>query len=541
MTAIVGTNRITGDSTPLGQNPDSVPAHWILAGPDSGGSAPAAFRAITEDDLASAGLVLLSPAGGTMTGDLDFSGADHAGLRLNNLTTAQRDAVAPALAGMLIYNTTTGVPNAYAAGSWQALLADKTANAIASPAIGSTPLTLNQFSLGQTAALLRLALGNPAGNAGFAGILWERPSSVSANSIPWRAVVNQSYLPGAGVGGANYTNEVFCWGWNIGATVGTRQNSSLASVYDTFESKYYAGSGGVYQWERHFETVTTSSVNQRYMTFSGLYDGSGLGCEMALSRLSLDNLAGDQRILFDWATNDTVDIVDPVTFRFIRSGNPVIYQANSVSAFVPLPYFDAHDVMRYAANGHYMSGERAGTGATFEGTFLALNMTTTSSGDTLLLGAGATVSGSMFAFQMAGAASTGWTGAIYNNSNTSTADAILELRTIGAGGGDAYALFNVNGAGAWYVGLDNSDGDKFKIGTAALGSADVLAIDGSKNVVWTGGKMTFAATTTSYATANMPTGAAPSAPADGDIWREDNTNTGLKIRVNGVTKTITLS
>lgn len=28
---------------------------------------------------------------------------------------------------------------------------------------------------------------------------------------------------------------------------------------------------------------------------------------------------------------------------------------------------------------------------------------------------------------------------------------------------------------------------------------------------------------------------------DGDIWREDNTNTGLKIRVNGVTKTITLA
>lgn len=35
-------------------------------------------------------------------------------------------------------------------------------------------------------------------------------------------------------------------------------------------------------------------------------------------------------------------------------------------------------------------------------------------------------------------------------------------------------------------------------------------------------------------------GVAPSAPNDGDIWREDNTNTGLKIRVNGVTKTVSL-
>jgi len=32
-----------------------------------------------------------------------------------------------------------------------------------------------------------------------------------------------------------------------------------------------------------------------------------------------------------------------------------------------------------------------------------------------------------------------------------------------------------------------------------------------------------------------------SSPVDGDIWRADNTNTGLKVRINGVTKTITVS
>ena len=34
---------------------------------------------------------------------------------------------------------------------------------------------------------------------------------------------------------------------------------------------------------------------------------------------------------------------------------------------------------------------------------------------------------------------------------------------------------------------------------------------------------------------------ANSSPTDGDIWRADNTNTGLKIRINGVTKTITVT
>jgi hypothetical protein len=38
----------------------------------------------------------------------------------------------------------------------------------------------------------------------------------------------------------------------------------------------------------------------------------------------------------------------------------------------------------------------------------------------------------------------------------------------------------------------------------------------------------------------LEVGPAPSAPNDGDIWLESNTNTGLKIRINGITKTITL-
>jgi hypothetical protein len=31
-------------------------------------------------------------------------------------------------------------------------------------------------------------------------------------------------------------------------------------------------------------------------------------------------------------------------------------------------------------------------------------------------------------------------------------------------------------------------------------------------------------------------GVAPTTPNDGDVWLESNTNTGLKIRISGVTK-----
>ncbi len=46
--------------------------------------------------------------------------------------------------------------------------------------------------------------------------------------------------------------------------------------------------------------------------------------------------------------------------------------------------------------------------------------------------------------------------------------------------------------------------------------------------------------TTSSAQIRLAVSSAPSAPNSGDIWLESDTNTGLKIRINGVTKTISL-
>jgi len=48
------------------------------------------------------------------------------------------------------------------------------------------------------------------------------------------------------------------------------------------------------------------------------------------------------------------------------------------------------------------------------------------------------------------------------------------------------------------------------------------------------------ASTTAKALMRLTVGPAPTTPNDGDIWLESNTNTGLKIRIAGVTKTISL-
>jgi hypothetical protein len=55
--------------------------------------------------------------GDTLTGLLQFSGTGHAGLKLNSLTTAQRDALTPSN-GMVIYNTTTSKVQQYIGGAW---------------------------------------------------------------------------------------------------------------------------------------------------------------------------------------------------------------------------------------------------------------------------------------------------------------------------------------------------------------------------------------------------------------------------------------
>jgi hypothetical protein len=54
----------------------------------------------------------VAKSGDTMSGLLQFTGTDHAGLRLNNLTTTQRNLLSPSI-GMLLANITTGKPNYY--------------------------------------------------------------------------------------------------------------------------------------------------------------------------------------------------------------------------------------------------------------------------------------------------------------------------------------------------------------------------------------------------------------------------------------------
>lgn len=140
----------------------------------------------------------------------------------------------------------------------------------------------------------------------------------------------------------------------------------------------------------------------------------------------------------------------------------------------------------------------------------------------------------------------GWNGTSYvtganirANSTATTWDgthhgASVTIQTSADGGGSATDQITIQGSGGLSVGNANLATDPGSggiicslagIGTNAIATA-FLAL---------------AAGTAAKSQINLPTGGPPTSPNDGDVWREDNTNTGLKVRINGVTKTITVS
>ena len=76
---------------------------------------------------------------------------------------------------------------------------------------------------------------------------------------------------------------------------------------------------------------------------------------------------------------------------------------------------------------------------------------------------------------------------ILNTTNNSTnAHAVLALRSTSANGGDPFLSLDIQGVAGWHVGVDNSDGDKFKIGRSwsSVGTNNALSIDSSYNAVF---------------------------------------------------------
>ncbi len=101
--------------------------------------------------------------------------------------------------------------------------------------------------------------------------------------------------------------------------------------------------------------------------------------------------------------------------------------------------------------------------------------------------------------------------------------------------------FNINSVGA--LKIFNSGG--IGIGSAptdpAAGGLHVGADAGIGTPAVTSSFLALGAATTAKSEMRFNVGGPPTSPVDGDVWFESNTNTGLKIRINGVTKSFTVA
>lgn len=114
-----------------GQNVDQVTQEELAAGlagkantvhthaiSDVTGLSSALSDRVTNAALTAALAAYLPLAGGVVSNLVSFSGTTHAGIRLNNLTTAQRNAIASPGAGSFFWNTTDGRVNVHNGTGW---------------------------------------------------------------------------------------------------------------------------------------------------------------------------------------------------------------------------------------------------------------------------------------------------------------------------------------------------------------------------------------------------------------------------------------
>lgn len=219
--------------------------------------------------------------------------------------------------------------------------------------------------------------------------IWQRATSVSANGIPYAAIVNQNPLTG-GVGGANYTNEVVAQGWNVGPTVGIPFLAGTAMNFDTWESKFFSGGGATtYVVERHMTLTDTAGTQHRFFTAQLPWDGLGnasgtsvpAGLGLQFDYINFLNWAGSQVIKWNLFGN-VAQVNNGFFFNFNANNYVPLRQFNAAnSAYVNLPWVDSGNNLRFDAPSIFGSnGGTTGSIGIFGATSGAATLTTGATG-----------------------------------------------------------------------------------------------------------------------------------------------------------------
>lgn len=174
-------------------------------------------------------------AGDTMTGLLQFSGTTHAGIRLNNLTTAQRVALTPS-SGMLILDTDLDEFCHYNGAGWEYDLNKSVASNVTTNVTGAANITGLSFAVEANSTFLvdcyyyvscsgtggiRFTQTTPAGAT--MDITYDGIAGTAISSVKIRSAASGS-LTATAINSAAIVSAVIVRGFvRTGATAGTLQ------------------------------------------------------------------------------------------------------------------------------------------------------------------------------------------------------------------------------------------------------------------------------------------------------------------------------
>lgn len=315
----------------------------------------------------------------------------------------------------------------------------------------------------------------------------ESSGATGTGGYDWKLMYNGGGAWSNGpTGDENYIDDVWTMGIGIGSVVGTRADSGKQSLAITMESKYYADSSQLSPYsEFHIETVDTSDVHHRVFSFASYHDGSFTTSSIECTDFSFTDMDTTQRIKFDFASAvETLVTFQVKPLFLIDENNVAFFQQRNVadSAYLSLPYIDDGDVL-YGGTPVCFVGSKAGAGATYPGTFAVFQVGAQSNGEQIVkIVGGTSVTGTQYAIEATGTPTGNFEHAVYNNYNGTGANARIQLRTIGSGGGDPAIWFNINGVQSWICGIDNSDSDTWKLSAYnGLGTNDAIRVDTSLN------------------------------------------------------------
>ena len=178
-----------------------------------------------------------------------------------------------------------------------------------------------------------------------AGVIYEHVPPTSDGGYKWKWMYQPAAWTNGPPGDANYMDQVWAMGINMGAAPGVRADNAKQYFGLHVESKFYQGpSQASPATEMHFQTQDINGGSHRPFSLYMLHDGTYANALFQVSGIEVQTYAGVQVIKYEFASANNVIHIAPVTYVHLSNNVAVATQSNAAgNSSFPLPYIDNAD------------------------------------------------------------------------------------------------------------------------------------------------------------------------------------------------------